>query len=106
MGIRETFLMATFNRANHVTGIFTVSVGGIVGTVVETAFVAKVATETLSKAVVLCHNHTSGATAPSEADKILTLKIKEALKLLDCMLMDHLILTETSHFSFAEEGIM
>ena len=55
-------------------------------------------------AVVICHNHPSGKLKPSKADMTLTEKIIEAAKILDIKLLDHLIITQKSYFSFADEG--
>jgi DNA repair protein RadC len=56
--------------------------------------------------IIVAHNHHSSNTKPSKADEELTLKIKEAGKLLDIKLLDHLIITEEGYFSFADEGII
>jgi DNA repair protein RadC len=55
---------------------------------------------------LLCHYHPSGALIPSEADKSITKKIIEALKVFDCTVLDHIILTEDDYFSFADDGLM
>ncbi|WP_423212692.1 JAB domain-containing protein [Myroides odoratimimus] len=52
------------------------------------------------------HNHPSGKLAPSDADRQITRKIKEASKILDITLLDHLIITAESYYSFADEGIL
>jgi len=62
--------------------------------------------EALAKSVVLCHNHPSGALMPNEADKAIIKKIAEALKIFDCVVFDHIILTEDIYFSFADDGLM
>lgn len=56
--------------------------------------------------IIVCHNHPSGKLVPSEADKQLTQKIKEAGITLDIKLLDHLIITEKAYFSFADDGIL
>jgi DNA repair protein RadC len=56
--------------------------------------------------MILAHNHPSGNTKPSEADKTLTAKIKEAGKLFDITVLDHIILTKNSYYSFADEGLI
>ena len=56
--------------------------------------------------VIVCHNHPSGKLTPSKADKEVTLKIKDAGRTLDIKLLDHLIITEKSYFSFADDGIL
>ena len=56
--------------------------------------------------IVLAHNHPSGNLKPSQADILLTNKLKEAGKYLDIDVIDHIILTEEAYYSFADEGIM
>jgi len=63
-----------------------------------------VALKTLAKSVIISHNHPSGNLQPSEADRVLTKRIKEALKLFDVSLLDHIIVTREGYFSFAERG--
>jgi DNA repair protein RadC len=52
------------------------------------------------------HNHPSGGLVPSQADKDITRKITDTLKIFDCSVLDHIILTEDSYFSFANDGLM
>ena len=54
--------------------------------------------------MILIHNHPSGSLTPSEADKAITDKIKNAANLMDIKLLDHLILTDCGFYSFADEG--
>ena len=56
--------------------------------------------------IIVCHNHPSEKLTPSNADKQITRKIKEAGHTLDIKLLDHLIITEKAYFSFADEGIL
>jgi DNA repair protein RadC len=56
--------------------------------------------------MIVCHNHPSGKLQPSNADKQITQKIKNAGVTLDIKLLDHLIVTEKDYFSFADEGII
>jgi DNA repair protein RadC len=56
--------------------------------------------------VIVCHNHPSGKLTPSAADKEVTQKIKDAGSTLDIKLLDHLIITEKSYFSFADDAIL
>ena len=56
--------------------------------------------------VFVCHNHPSGKLTPSAADEEVTQKIKDAGSTLDIKLLDHLIITEKSYFSFADDAIL
>ena len=104
--IYESFFILLLNRSNTTIGYAKISQGGIVGTVIDTTIIAKYCVEALAKSVILCHNHPSGALIPSEADKVITKKITEALKVFDCTVLDHIILTDESYLSFADEGLI
>jgi len=54
--------------------------------------------------IAVAHNHPSGTLRPSGADRALTNKIMEAGKVLDIQLLDHIILTSDSYYSFRDEG--
>jgi DNA repair protein RadC len=56
--------------------------------------------------IILCHNHPSGNHKPSEADITITRKLKEAGKLLEIKVLDHLIITLEGYYSFADEGLL
>ncbi|WP_373059976.1 RadC family protein [Zunongwangia sp. H14] len=105
--LQESFKMLLLNNSNKVKGIYTLSTGGITGTLVDVRIVFAVVLKSLTTAVILSHNHPSGTLRPSEADKSLTQKIKRAGELLDIKVLDHLILTsEGDYFSFADEGLL
>lgn len=103
IGLYESFYMISLNNSNNTTDYNLISQGGITGTVVDIRLVAKIALETLAVGVILVHNHPSGNLKPSQADIQLTRKIKSGLELLDIKVLDHIILTEQSYFSFADE---
>ena len=104
--IFESFFILLLNRGNNTIGYAKISQGGIVGTIIDTTIIAKYCVEALAKSVILCHNHPSGTLVPSEADKEVTKKIMATLKIFDCTVLDHIILTEDSYFSFADEGML
>lgn len=83
-----------------------VSQGGVQATVVDHRLIVKRALELLSTHIILVHNHPSGAASPSDADKVLTRKIKEAAALFDIQLLDHIIISSEGHFSLRREGMM
>jgi len=66
----------------------------------------KSALEHHAHALILVHNHPSGNRKPSEADLKLTKNLKEAGKILEVPVLDHVIFAEHSYFSFADEGIL
>ena len=104
INIYESFFILLLNRANNTTGFAKISQGGTAGTVVDIKMIAKYAVESLSSAVIICHNHPSGNKQASEADINMTKKIKNALLLLDIKLIDHIIITENDFYSFADNG--
>jgi len=106
ISVYESFFILLLNRANNTIGWVKIGQGGIVGTVVDIQIIAKYTIDSLAKGVILAHNHPSGNKRPSEQDKNLTKKIKEALKLFEINVLDHLILTDEDYFSFADEGLM
>lgn len=106
LNIFESFFICLLDQGNNIKGYAKISQGGICSTVVDPILVAKYAIDVCAKKVILCHNHPSGNTRPSEADKKITGQIKEELNLFNIELLDHLILTENSYLSFADEGLL
>lgn len=102
--IFESFFMLMLNRNNNTIGYCKISQGGIAGTYVDIKLICKYAVDSLCSAVIICHNHPSGNLKPSEADKQMTDKIKNALSVLEINLFDHLILTINNYYSFADNG--
>ena len=102
----EEFHLLLLNRSNHVIRKEFVSRGGISGTVVDPKIIFKIALSNLASSIILCHNHPSGNLRPSDQDISLTKKIIEAGSLLEIPILDHLIITDTGYFSFADEGMM
>nr|WP_294897187.1 JAB domain-containing protein [uncultured Pedobacter sp.] len=102
----EQFKVLLLNRANRVIGLFEVSSGGVSGTVADPKLIFGTALKACASAIILAHNHPSGALRPSQADISLTKKIKEGGKLLDIEVLDHLIITTEGFYSFADEGML
>lgn len=102
----ESFFIIMLNRASRTIAYAKISQGGISGTVVDPRLICKLALDCLCSAVILVHNHPSGNTEPSTADKSLTKKVSQALSYLDIDVIDHIILTEESFLSFREEGLI
>ncbi len=100
--VQEHFIAIYLNQANKIIGYYHHSTGTINATMVDVEIVAAVALKTLAKSVIISHNHPSGNLTPSEADRTLTRRIKEALKLFDIHLLDHVIVTRNGYYSFAE----
>ncbi|WP_339626354.1 DNA repair protein RadC [uncultured Winogradskyella sp.] len=102
----EEFWILYLNNSNKVIQKNQLSKGGITGTLVDVRLVLKNALEVGAIALILCHNHPSGTLKPSQADKDITQKLKNAAQSLDIKVLDHLIVTEKAYFSFADEEII
>lgn len=102
----EEFWIIYVNNSNKVIQKSQLSKGGITGTLVDVRLVLKTALEVGATGLLLAHNHPSGTLKPSTADKQITSKLKIAAQSLDIKVLDHLIITETTYFSFADEGII
>lgn len=104
---KESFYAMYLNRNNRVLGIHKISEGGLSGTVVDVRCIFQVALKTNASNVIVAHNHPSGNTQPSDADKTITQKIREAGKFLEIPLLDHLIMVPNEgYMSFADEGYL
>ena len=101
---KEYFYILLLNRANKVIGYHKLSEGGINGTIADVRIAFATALKCAASGMILCHNHPSGNTEPSEQDLTLTKKFVEAGKLLDVPVLDHIILTFGGSFSFADGG--
>jgi len=104
--VHEEFWVLYLNRANKVLSKEVLSSGGISGTIVDIRILLKRCVELLCSSVVLLHNHPSGNLYPSEEDKKLTKKIREACMHLDIQVIDHIIITHKGYYSFADEGLI
>lgn len=102
----EEFWILYLNNSNKVIEKYQISKGGITGTLVDVRIVLRKALEAGAVSLILVHNHPSGNLKASEADKQLTRKLKTAAESLDIKVLDHIIVTEKSYLSFADEGML
>ncbi len=102
----EQFKVLMLSNNNRVLGVYEMSSGGITGTVVDVRLLFVALLKAKATAFIIVHNHPSGKLAPSEADKQITAKIKQASQVLDITLLDHLIITPESYYSFADQGVL
>jgi len=102
----EEFWVILLNRANRMIRKKRVSEGGVSGTVADPKIIFKLAVDELASGIIVVHNHPSGNLKPSESDVNLTKKIKEAGKVLEIAMLDHLIIAHDRFFSFADEGLI
>lgn len=81
--------------------------GGITGTVIDVRIILQYALKSNACSIIVSHNHPSGNLEPSNADIQITKKIKEAAKLMDISLLDHLIITTgDKYYSMADKGMI
>ena len=101
----EEFWVLLLNRANRILAREKISSGGVSGTMVDAKLIFNKALMVKTTcSIMLFHNHPSGGLTPSQADISLTRKLKEAGKVLDTQVLDHLIISERGYYSFADEG--
>lgn len=101
---QEVFAVLLLNQGNYVIHYEIVSSGGISSTIADPKVILKKALEQGAVKIVLCHNHPSGNLAPSQEDLRLTDKLCKAAKLLDMLILDHIIVSPEGFVSFAEQG--
>jgi DNA repair protein RadC len=105
IALKEYFVVMYLNQANRVIGVQKLSIGGLTSAVADVRLLFGTALKVLATGVVISHNHPSGNTRPSLQDRNLTKQVKEAGKLLDIKLLDHLILTpDEQYISMADNG--
>lgn len=102
----EEFKILLLNTANEILGIKHVGSGGTNACFVDPKIIFQAALKSNANAVILCHNHPSGNTKPSEQDKKLTERIVAGGQIIGINILDHVILTANSYLSFADEGLI
>ena len=103
---REHFISLYLNTRNMIIGIETVSVGSLDSNVVHPREVLKGAILASAAGIILGHNHPSGDVTPSEDDKKITKRIKEACELISIELLDHIIIGDGDYLSMKERGLV
>ncbi|MGI1696795.1 JAB domain-containing protein [Escherichia marmotae] len=103
---REEFMVLYLNQQNQLIAHEILFAGSISSTEVHPREVVKRALYFNAAAVILAHNHPSGDTSPSKADKTITQRLVQALQLVDIRVPDHLIVGGTQILSFAEHGLL
>ncbi|MEX2592369.1 MAG: DNA repair protein RadC [Anditalea sp.] len=102
----EHFYILLLNRNNQVVKLHKISSGGTHGTLADPKLIFRKALDYLASGLILVHNHPSGNMKPSEQDKRLTSRLTEVGKSLEIPVLDHLIFTDVSYLSFADEGLL
>lgn len=102
----EEFWVLYLNNAHRLISKSQLSKGEITAALVDKRLLFKRALEVGAVALILVHNHPSGKIEPSTFDLRLTNTLKTAAKTLDIKVLDHLIVTEKTYFSFADENLL
>lgn len=102
----ESFSVLFINQSNKVLKHELISSGGLTATVADIRIILKNALLYNANKLIVAHNHPSGTLKPSQADKDMTQKLKEAAQMMDIKLLDHLIVAGTNYLSMADEGII
>jgi DNA repair protein RadC len=100
----EEFWILLLNNANMIQFKWRLSMGGITATLVDVRLIYKKAIEHGATSIILCHNHPSGNRKPSQSDIVLTKKVIKGGGILDIKVLDHIIVTGKTYYSFADEG--
>lgn len=100
----EEFWLLLLRRSNAVMSEVMISRGGLTGTVADPKIIFSKALAMRAAGIIAVHNHPSGNSKPSRADRELTKNLQWAGKMLDCPLLDHLIVAGDDYFSFADAG--
>ncbi|WP_326983959.1 DNA repair protein RadC [Chryseobacterium sp. MYb264] len=102
----EEFWAVFLNQSNKILHVAQLTQGGISQSIVDIRILFKTALDNFSTGIIIAHNHPSGNLKPSREDTDITQRIKEAGILLNIQLLDHLIITQNSYFSFSDEGLL
>ncbi len=100
----EEFWILLLNAGNRLIRYRRISIGGVNKTLADARVIFRYALEERASAIILCHNHPSGALRPSGADIQLTEKLFSAGGLIDVLVLDHLIIADGGYYSFADDG--
>jgi DNA repair protein RadC len=101
----EVFLCLFLDNQHRVIACEALFRGTIDGASVYPREVVKTALQYNAAALIMAHNHPSGSSEPSQADRAITEKLKAALTLIDVRVLDHFVVGETV-YSFAEHGLL
>jgi len=104
MEVQEHFVVLFMSQSNQIIGYYRHSKGTINSTQVDIELILAVAIKTLSKAMIVSHNHPSGNKNPSDADRRMTKKLKQAAAVFNIAVLDHIIATSNDYYSFADSG--
>lgn len=100
----ESFYAVFLDKSNGIKGYIKVSSGGVNNVLADPKVIFCAALKCLASGIVVSHNHPTGNTAPSKEDRTLTKRLAEGAKLLDMVLIDHIIVSPSRYYSFRDHG--
>ena len=103
---KEEFWAVYLNQANRVIRKERLSSGGLTGTLVDVRLIMKGALLSNATGMIIAHNHPSGNENPSGEDNRITEQIKKAADSLNIRLIDHIIITSNTYYSYVENGML
>lgn len=103
---KEHFWVIGLTTSDTISYIERVSLGSISATIINPLEVFNLAVRKKSPKIILVHNHPGGNLGPSTADKDITNNIIEGGKTLTIEVLDHLVISAESYYSFAENGLL
>ncbi len=104
ISLQEHFVLLLTDNNLNILGYYKHTIGTPVSTLADIPMIMSIVLKTMARSFIVSHNHPSGNTSPSEADRRLTKQIRAAAEKLNLSLLDHLIVTREGYFSFADQG--
>ena len=103
---REEFWAIYLNQSNRVIRKERLSAGGLTGTIVDVLLIMKEAILCNATGMIISHNHPSGNEKPSKEDNLITEQIKKAAETLNIRMIDHMIITSNTYYSYVDNGML
>jgi DNA repair protein RadC len=102
--LKESFKVLLLNQNHKVLGLMNISEGGISGTIVDIRLILQAAILGNASGIIISHNHPSGNLTVSVQDDFVTKRVKQACEIMNIDLLDHVVVTPESYYSYADEG--
>jgi DNA repair protein RadC len=100
----EELWIGLTNNAGKVIEKHRISQGGVSETSADIRIIMKIAIQGLASGIIMCHNHPSGNLRTSTHDDKLTVKVKDAARMFDMRLLDHVVITDSGYYSYSDDG--
>jgi DNA repair protein RadC len=100
----ESGYVMLLNQSSRLIRSVAISRGGLAETLVDVRVVLREALLAQAPCIILCHNHPSGNPRPSRQDDQLTTRLRDAARIMNITLADHVIVSDSGYYSYAEEG--